>query len=109
MMNLVPLSITYPIVHSSPLHGMYCLYTRSSHDSPSMHFLIAEGSLSSPDASSTSRVVIALGVADTATHRTYSSARGECLLLLSSLVAKLDNESGMSWLVPHFKLVRLHS
>ena len=60
-----------------------------------MHFLIAEGSSSSADASSTSRVVIALGVADTATHRTYSSARDECLLLLSSLVAKLDNESGM--------------
>ena len=73
-----------------------------------MHFLIAEGSSSSADASSTSRVVIALGVADTATHRTYSFARDECLLLLSSLVAKLDNESGMSWLVPHFKLVRLH-
>ena len=47
-----------------------------------MHFLIAEGSSSSAVASSTSRVVIALGVADTATHRTYSFTRDECLLLL---------------------------
>ena len=60
-----------------------------------MHFLIAASSSSSADASSTSGVVIVLGVADTATNHTYSSTCDECLLPLSSLVTNLDNASAM--------------
>ena len=62
-----------------------------------MHFLIAESSSSPADAFSTSRFVIAFGVADITTNRTYCSACDECLLPPSSLVTNLDNASAMSF------------
>ena len=59
-----------------------------------MHCLISESSSSSADASSSLQVIIALGVANTAT-KLNSFAYGECLLTPSSLLTNLDHESAM--------------
>ena len=66
-----------------------------SHGSPVIHCLTAESSSSAADASSTLRVVIALGVADTATNRTYSSACDERLLSFYMLYTDLESASAM--------------
>ena len=89
----VPLRTRYPTVHSSPAITAYGLHF--SKCPVSMASRTSWSSGSAADASSTSRVVSALGVAFTTTNLTYSSDPCSSLAYFALLDSSLDSGSAM--------------
>ena len=99
----------YPTVHSSLAMTAYCLHL--SKCSVAVALRTSSSSWSVADASSTSRVVSAFGVAFTVTNLTYSSTLRPCPTCFTVFGRSLDNESAMLFFPPphvyYFKLVPL--
>ena len=74
---------------------MYWLCFSCSHGVPFIHFLTSQSFSSLANTSSTSRVVMAFGVAEIATNLTYFSASVACLLSPPFLLKSLGSGSSM--------------
>ena len=109
---LDPVSTSWAMIQSSPNMFAYILFGQPTHAPVSMHLRNYCSSASSPEAPSTSRVVIDVGVTFTATNLTCSSAaslfsycralstfrslqRGSAMFLLPGRYRTLN-----SWLLP---------